>query len=81
MINRFKGGALLTALLLATSMSVKAGDTPQNSPTQQSLNAASILKQYTVAKHLSTGGQMCGTDHNGQTWRPSPNEKMFFGPS
>ena len=76
MIKNIKGGAILTALTLCASLPVGHAWAGQS---VNKINQASSQQNNTMSSHFKAGGQVCGTDQNGQIWVPSPNEGLFFG--
>ncbi|WP_256717769.1 PKD domain-containing protein [Shewanella sp. UCD-KL12] len=76
MIKTIKGGAILTALTLCATLPIGQGWAGQS---VNKINQASNKQSNTISNHFKAGGQVCGTDENGQTWVPSPNEGLFFG--
>ena len=77
MIKTIKGGAILTALTLCASLPI--GHAWAGLSVNKVSQANSNQQKNTMSSHLKSGGQVCGTDSNGQTWVPSPNEGLFFG--
>ena len=79
MIKILKGGAIFVALSLSTA--VFSGNSVNDDKSSLNSKKQENNIKYTIAKHLNKGGQVCGTDDNGQVWIPSPGEMQFFNSS